>query len=231
MGSSGYNGQKHNMPALVTPGLVLAVVLSACMTIAGHTRRPRRRLLVYIFKPLTTLLILGVASGLAMPVRFTTDVYAGAIALGLVFSLAGDIWLMLPGDRFVPGLASFLLALLCYAWAFRQGASEPDFILVLALLVIIEVITLRYLWPGVAAGLRGAFLAYATGLIGMCSLAIGRAMRAPTAGSLAAAAGAILFMAPDTMLVIDRFRRPFRLVHAAVLGTYFAGQLLISLSV
>ncbi len=219
------------MPVFFTPVLVLAVVLSACLTIAGNYLRPRRGLLIYIFKPLTTILILVVALGAAMQGRFATDSYAVAICVGLAFSLVGDIWLVLPGDRFVPGLASFLLALMCYAWAFRGGASEPDFVLALALLVAVGGITLRYLWPGVAAGLRVPVLVYATVMILMCSLAAGRAIRELSAGSLAAAVGAVLFMLSDMMLVIDRFRRPFQLAHAAVLGSYFAGQLLISLSV
>lgn len=216
------------MTVSLRQALVIAVVFSACVTIAGHYLRPERQLLVYIFKPLTTILILGVTLLAGRPF---TDPYAGAIAVGLVFSLAGDIWLMLPGDRFVPGLASFLLALVCYAWAFRGGLSGSDFVLVLAFLIVVGAVTLRYLWPGVAAGLRGPFLVYSTVMILMCSLGAGRAMREPSVGSLAAAGGAILFMASDTMLGINRFRRPFQLAHAAVLGTYFAGQLVISLSV
>lgn len=216
------------MPDPVAFILISAVVLSACMTIAVRYLLPRREQLVYIYKPLTTILILTVA---LLPGRLMTDPYAGAIALGLVFSLAGDIWLILPGDRFVPGLASFLLALACYAWAFRSGSSAPDFILVLALLIMVATATLRYLWPGVATGLRAPFLVYAAVMIVMVALAVGRVLQEPSVGRLAAAAGAILFMASDSMLVIDRFRKPFHLVHAAVLGTYFAGQLLIALSV
>jgi len=33
------------------------------------------------------------------------------------------------------------------------------------------------------------------------------------------------------ILAIDRFRKPFHLSRAAVLGTYYAGQLLIAISV
>jgi alkylglycerol monooxygenase len=39
----------------------------------------------------------------------------------LVASLAGDVFLMLPGAYFIPGLASFLVAHLFYISLFRQG--------------------------------------------------------------------------------------------------------------
>ncbi len=65
----------------------------------------------------------------------------------------------------------------------------------------------------------------------MAALAVGRSLGSMSAGTAAAAIGALLFMASDAMLAINRFRRPFRLAQAAVLGCYFAGQLLIALSV
>jgi hypothetical protein len=46
------------------------------------------------------------------------------LALGLIFSLAGDIFLMLPTDRFREGLASFLAAHVCYIAAFASRSSS-----------------------------------------------------------------------------------------------------------
>ena len=47
--------------------------------------------------------------------------YAGFILAGLVFSLAGDVFLMLPSDQFMAGLVSFLIAHLFYIAAFTAG--------------------------------------------------------------------------------------------------------------
>lgn len=60
----------------------------------------------YVFKPLTTLAIAAmvVATSRAEPA------YRRAVIAGLVLSTAGDVFLMLPGDRFVYGLAAFLVA-------------------------------------------------------------------------------------------------------------------------
>ena len=60
---------------------------------------------VYVFKPLTMLLVLALA---LQPSTSTNALYQWTLVAGLLFSLAGDVFLMLPSDRFVAGLASFL---------------------------------------------------------------------------------------------------------------------------
>ncbi|MBP6854482.1 MAG: sterol desaturase family protein, partial [Rhodoferax sp.] len=70
-----------------------------------------------VFKPLTMVLAIGMVAvqPFAGPARERL-VLAGA----LVASLAGDVFLMLPGGQwFIPGLASFLLAHLFYIALFR----------------------------------------------------------------------------------------------------------------
>ena len=97
--------------------LPFAILLSALLAIAAHLLH--RPWLIYLFKPLTTLLIFAFA---LLPGTFPTDNYTRAIALGLIFSLAGDIFLMLPGDYFLHGLVSFLIAHLWYWTAFFPDA-------------------------------------------------------------------------------------------------------------
>jgi uncharacterized membrane protein YhhN len=206
----------------------LAVVLSAGVTIAAHYLRPLRPILIYVFKPLTTILILAVAIA---PGAFLTDPYVAAIVLGLVFSLLGDILLVLPRDRFVFGLVSFLLAHLCYIFAFLVNFPSPSFLWSVLPLSIFGAIVLRYLWPALSAGLKGAVSLYIAVIVVMVTLASGRAFSRFSPDTLSAAVGALLFLTSDVILAIDRFRRPFRLSSAAVLASYFAGQLLIALSI
>jgi uncharacterized membrane protein YhhN len=215
----------HTMP--VAAFIVPAVVLSAGLSILGRYVAPRP-LLIYVFKPLTTVLILVLA---LLPGMHLSDAYTRAILLGLLLSLVGDIWLVLPGDRFIQGLGSFLLAHICYAFAFRAGASSPGFIWVAIALAAIGSVVLAYLWNGLSSALKGAVSAYVLAILLMAALAVGRALSVPSAGSLSAAAGALLFVVSDATLAIDRFRKPFHLVHIVVLGTYFAAQLLIAASV
>lgn len=45
--------------------------------------------------------------------------------LALLFSLLGDIFLMLPRERFLAGLGAFLLAHLAYGWGFLGSGQAP----------------------------------------------------------------------------------------------------------
>jgi uncharacterized membrane protein YhhN len=212
----------------ILPLINLTVILSAGVTIVAHYLHPPRSTLIYVFKPLTTILIIIVA---LLPGTLFTDRYAGAISLGLLFSLAGDVWLMLPGNRFLYGLVSFLLAHLCYIFAFLTGSSANGFPWPVIPLALIGAIILIYLWPALSASLRGAVSLYVAVIVVMAALAVSRAMAGFSIDTLSAAIGALLFMASDAILAINRFRRPFHLAQAAVLGSYFAGQLMIALSV
>ncbi len=102
--------------ALLTP-LIIATVIGA---IAGALLGGPWIWLHYACKPLATVLILWLALGAAAP---GSSRYRWLVGAGLAASLAGDVFLMLPGDWFVFGLASFLLAHLCYVVAFAPGSS------------------------------------------------------------------------------------------------------------
>ena len=84
------------------PALVAGVVAaSAVLAIAG-AYWPAMPWLHWIFKPLTTLLIA------AMVWRMPSSLprYRAWLLAGLALSTAGDVFLMLPIDAFVAGLAS-----------------------------------------------------------------------------------------------------------------------------
>ena len=74
--------------------------------------------LAWIFKPLTTALIIAHAWGRG---RQAPEVRRWVLA-GLVLSLLGDVALLWPAEGFLPGLVSFLLAHLAYLRAFTRVA-------------------------------------------------------------------------------------------------------------
>lgn len=207
--------------------LSAAAAVSAALTIRGHYGGPNR-ILVYLFKPLTTLLLLAIA---LRPAAGTAGRYAGAVALGLLFSLAGDVFLMLPRDRFREGLASFLAAHVCYIAAFTAGTGFLTHPFPAVAFGAFGVLLLRLLLPGVPHRLRVPVVLYVAVILTMAVQATGRALRIQDASSLLAGAGAALFVASDALLAWDRFRAPFRASRAAVLSTYFLAQWLIALSV
>ncbi|SOD02192.1 Uncharacterized membrane protein YhhN [bacterium JGI 053] len=203
-----------------------AIAVCAAITIMAAARE--RRTAFYVFKPLTTLLIIGLA--LTQPGELYLDfVYRPLIVGGLLFSLVGDVLLMLPRDRFVAGLVAFLVAHLLYIAAFTFDGVRATWWIVVPLAAC-AVALLRILLPHVGARLRLPVIVYAVALLAMAWAAAERGAAGVPGGAFAAA-GAVLFVASDSALAINRFARQFRGADAVVLGTYYAAQTLIAFSV
>jgi len=206
---------------------VAAIAVSAVLAIVASTRGWRNG--VYVFKPLTTLLILGLV--LTGPAHvYLHPLYRPLVAAGLAFSLAGDVLLMLPRDRFAAGLAAFLAAHLLYIGAFTTGGVHATGWIVLALAAY-AVVLLRILLPHVPTRLRPAVTVYALALLAMAWTAAERDATSPPPSGALTLLGGVLFVASDSALAIDRFARQFRGADAVVLGTYYAAQALIAFSV
>jgi uncharacterized membrane protein YhhN len=209
---------------MLTAILSTLVLASALLTIRAEYRGPR--LHVYIFKPLTVVLIILVA---LQTKHATAAQYKSLIIAGLLCSLVGDVFLMLPRDRFVAGLVSFLFAHLFYVGAFASGAWTPSVWTTVPLLVY-GVLMLGLLWPWLGQ-LKAAVLVYVAVILLMAWAALSRAAATIDGSGALAAAGALLFVASDSALAWDRFRGEFKAAQAVVLTTYFTAQWLIALSV
>jgi uncharacterized membrane protein YhhN len=178
--------------------------------------------------PLTTLLFLAAAMAGGRGVLAS---YKISIVAGLAFSAAGDAFLMPVRDHFVAGLASFLVAHVCYVWAFtrdsRLAARRWPFVAWSGwgLLLVLR------LWAGVAGPLRLPIVLYAAALTTMAAQAASRAVSRRELSALLAALGASFFVVSDSVLAYQRFSHPVRLGHSIVLGTYFVAQAGIALSV
>jgi hypothetical protein len=75
-------------------------------------------------------------------------------------STAGDVFLMLPRDRFVAGLASFLVAHLCYVWAFSIGVPFGAAPLLWLPYFAAGGLVVALVWPGLKPALRAPVLVY-----------------------------------------------------------------------
>ncbi len=211
------------MPA--SSAFLAAAALSVALQLRAEYRGPRWQ--VYLCKPSTTalLLLLAVLSTTAHGAR-----YQQAVVIGLACSLAGDVLLMLPRDRFVAGLASFLLAHVAYIVAFSAGVPIGTAPALLVPLAAMAALLLWLLWPGLGK-LRLPVVLYSATILLMVWQAWGWHWAFDTSGSRLAALGATLFMASDAVLALNRFRRPFPGAQAVIMLTYVAAQALIALSV
>lgn len=203
--------------------LTAAIIFSGLLAIAGSYGWPDQKL-HYIFKPATTILILFVA--LTAP----ASKYKILIVIGILFSLAGDIFLMLPSDQFLIGLICFLITHICYIVAFLLASrfgrpSWPYVLLALIAIAIFELVS-----RGIDAKMKLPVAIYAAALSLMTAQALARRLQLKTKSSELAAIGAFLFLISDTTLAYDRFVTGLIAAHAIILSTYYAAQLLIALS-
>ncbi|MGB2964809.1 MAG: lysoplasmalogenase [Anaerolineales bacterium] len=202
--------------------LIVFVFLSGISCIWFYYREPEW--LVYIFKPLTMVLICLIA--ILGGNQFT--IYKIMIVAGLSFSLAGDVFLMLPSDRFLAGIAAFLLTHLFYSVAFGSLISSliwwPLFPLVICAIVFIRSFSPHF------GNLKIPILIYILTITLILWFAGERWIQEPHNSSLLAFGGAILFVISDILLATDRFKGEFRKSRAIVLGIYFTSQMLIASS-
>ncbi|HEX3141602.1 MAG TPA: lysoplasmalogenase [Rhizobacter sp.] len=183
--------------------------------------------LAYLFKPLTTLLVIAHAwqrgSDAPRQRRF--------VLIGLVLSLAGDVFLLWPKEGFLPGLVSFLLAHLAYIAAFCvpvRLAARPWVIVAYA---VLAALILSQLWAGVPPALRVPVLAYVLCLATMAAQAAVWWRSAPAdLQARWAAIGGLLFMASDTLLAFNKFATPLPLAPLWILASYWLAQACIAQS-
>jgi uncharacterized membrane protein YhhN len=193
---------------------VEAAALATATAVEGWTDAHR------VFKPLAMLLAIA---WVATRGRGRFD---GALLAALALCLAGDVFLMFEGF-FIPGLASFLAAHLCYLVLFRQGMRWFPSPRALAATLAIAALLYAVLFPHLGPVLRVAVAAYALAIAAMAAQAIGRAAVLRDAASIGVAVGAGLFMLSDAILAINLFATAIPLAPLCILATYYAAQVLI----
>lgn len=204
--------------------LVLSTIVSLLLNLVGSYSA--HRWLIYVFKPLTTSLVVAMA---LLP-NDSNPRYRLAVVAGLILSLAGDVFLMLPHDQFVAGLASFLLAHLAYLIAFTADVRFGAPVIPFAFYAMIGAILVALLWPRLGR-LKIPVLMYVAVILAMAAQAASRAMVLDSTAARLAAVGAALFVCSDALLAWNRFRRRFLIAEALIMTTYIAAQALIALSV
>lgn len=205
--------------------LTLLALGSAIMHIRAEYLGPQYH--IYLFKPLTMVFILLIAISKA---RKAPVFYSYAIIGGLLCSMTGDIFLMLPADQFIQGLISFLVAHLCYIGAFTHGRRFRLVVWSLLPFFVYGILIFIVLSPGLEA-MKLPVLVYIVVILVMGWLAWERWNDTGQRLALLAFFGAVLFIISDSLLAINRFRQPFEMARALTLSTYFAAQWMIAFSI
>lgn len=198
-------------------------------------RRRERNIVEYVAKPATmvmlALFLLALTAGGPQP-RAQVLLFLAAVVL----SLAGDVFLMLPRDLFLPGLASFLLAHVAYtvgivAFGHVVAWSGPLMAWLLILLGTIP-IARRMLTAIEDPAERVGVSAYMVVIALMVAAAWTLPWRTgvPLAAGVAGALGATLFFASDSMIGLRRFVRDFPGADVLIIVTYHVGQIGLILS-
>jgi uncharacterized membrane protein YhhN len=205
--------------------LTTLAAISAAVDIAAQYFG--RRTIVYIFKPLTMVFVISIA---ATDAADRKSGYRNLIIAGLCCSLVGDVFLMLPSDRFVPGLLSFLVAHLLYIGAFRSRTFGLSSAWPAAACASYGILMLWFLFPHLGE-MKLPVSIYLIVILVMAWQAFNRWVTNTQAGSAFAALGAVLFVASDSIIAIDRFYGRVLFADLLIMATYFSAQWLIALSV
>ena len=187
---------------------------------------------IYIFKPFSTILILLICL-LSLFQPNVNMFYTAIILMGLIFSLGGDIVLILPlAKAFFIGLLFFIMTHLIYGIGFTwfNGFFWQDAFSA-AIIVLLSTIIYAYLYPSLEkVKLAVAFYVLIISFMvwRAVSVLFGTAFTPAQAGLIIS--GAILFYMADALEAFYRFKNQIVRLRAVYLSFYYAGQLLIALS-
>jgi len=161
--------------------------------------------------------------------------YLIPFGLGLVFSLAGDVFLVLPKERFVSGLVSFLLANIAYIIGFNDSLP-PINLVTLVLVILVGLVALR-LYRRISQGLTSSgndklkipVLVYSIVMSVMLLSALLTLVKPEWSAisALLSAIGALLFFISDSLLAWNKFVQLLPYGRLISIVPYHLGQILI----
>lgn len=215
----------------MSPNLFLiAAIMVAILNEIAVARNLRRA--EYVFKPGVMVLLLAWL--------WAIGGFSGTMlwfCLGITFALAGDVFLMLPREKFIAGLIAFLLTHVAYTVGLKPIQSIFNLSALILLLVVATSAWMIY--RRIANGLQARgnsrlkvpvfiYVIAISLMVFSALLSLVNDEWLPLPAFLVSS-GALLFMLSDTILALNKFVAPIRNGGVINLATYHAGQILILL--
>ena len=207
--------------------IILSVLALSSATAHIYADRKKLRRYAYVFKPLTMVLLLLIA---VFAVRGNIFMYGLAIIAGIVFSLAGDIALMLPKKQIIIGMGAFLLAHVAYIISFSSGTSVITNAWLLLPFLVYALIMGWAVIPH-AGKLKLPVGIYEVAIMVMAWRALERMLQTGGTDATLAFAGALLFVISDSLWACNFIIKRCKKAQALILVTYYLAQWLIVLSI
>jgi uncharacterized membrane protein YhhN len=208
--------------------MVIAVLVTAVLDWVAVAKGWKK--IEMIAKP-ATMVLLFAALALAGGFGTTSLIFFG---LGIVFSLAGDIFLLLSNRWFIAGLAVFLMAHVSYIIGLNTPIGDASPLWAIVIGIILALATARVLRQ-ILAGLREKgqgklvipVVVYGTVITIMLLSAILTIYRTDwkTSASGLVSLGAILFYFSDIILAWNKFVRPIKNGRLVNMVAYHLGQI------
>lgn len=167
---------------------------------------------------------------LAFQANNLTKKYKSLIIVGLFFSIFGDAFLLLKGDKwFLFGLFSFLTAHIIYIFAFMsRWRFSPIQLLPLIAVAVYSFSISRGLHNGMVANESTHLFIPVIIYIVVIAFMGGSAV---ITRNMYAISGSIFFIISDSILAWGKFVNPFFLSSYLVMFTYYIAQFLLTLSI
>jgi len=156
------------------------------------------------------------------------------MVLALLFSLAGDIFLMFDDQNpmfFMFGLIAFLIAHIMYIKVYMKHRNKSRQPFPIIMLLLIYAIGLFYMLKDGLGAMLLPVVFYMIVILTMATTAYIRKGNVPIQNYNMVFIGAILFLISDSLLSLNLFYKPFPLANFSIMLTYGFAQFLIVLGI
>ena len=186
----------------------------------------------FFLKFYSILKLLPMAVIIFLPIYTDTQLislYGVFVLSGLLFSLAGDFLLLWPDKYFRAGLISFLIAHVFYSCSFYIVSITLRYE-AFVLYALYAYLIYKYLKSSLDK-LKIPVIIYITVISVMGALGMNQFASSSFEFSFQIFAGSLLFIISDTVLAINKFKKPFKSAELIILSTYYFAQLFFAASV